>query len=88
MASFNFVPVLKLTTLLEAISMGCPVDGFRPVRAGRSFTDKLANPGNTMESPLASNSVRQLITAFKAVSESVLLSPDVLLIAATNSFYS
>lgn len=56
MASFNFVPVLKLTTLLAEISIGCPVAGFRPVRAGRSFTDKLANPGNTMESPLARNS--------------------------------
>ena len=81
MASFNFVPVLKLTALLADISMGCPVAGFLPVRAARSFTDKLANPGNTIESPLASNSVKQLITAFNAVSESVLLSPDVSLIA-------
>ena len=86
MASFNFVPALKLTALLADMSIGCPVDGFRPVRAARSLTDRLANPGNTIESPLASNSVRQLITAFKALSESTLLSPDASLMDEISSF--
>ena len=68
MASFNFVPVLKLTILLAAILIGFPVDGLRPVRAERSLTFKLANPGNTIESPLPSKSLMQLITAFNATS--------------------
>ena len=86
MASFNFVPALKLTALEAAMSIGWPVDGFLPARAARSFTEKLTNPGNTMESPLASRPVRQLIRAFKALSESTLVSPDVSLMDAISSF--
>ena len=76
MTSFNLDPALKLTILLAGIANGCPVEGFRPVRAARAFTDKLANPGNTIESPFPSKSVKQLITAFKAVSDSFLAIPE------------
>ena len=86
MASFNLEPTLKPTVLLAGIFSGAPVDGLRPVRAARSFTERLAKPGRIMESPFASRSVRQLITAFNAVSESVLVSFDVALIASINSF--
>lgn len=86
MASFNLDPTLKPTVLLAGIFSGAPVDGLRPVRAARSFTEMLAKPGRTMESPFASRSVIQLITAFNAVSESLLVSFDVALIASINSF--
>ena len=77
MASFNLKPTLKPTVLLAGIFSNAPVDGLRPVRAARSFTEMLAKPGRIMESPFTSRSVRQLITAFNAVSESVLVNFDV-----------
>ena len=86
MASFNLEPVLKPTVLLAGMLIGLPVEGFRPIRALRSFTPMLAKPGRIMESPFASKSVKQLITAFNADSESVLVKLDFTLIASTNYF--
>ncbi len=86
MASFNFEPTLRPTVLLAAILSGFPVEGLRPTRAARCLTERLANPGRTIESPCASRSVIQLITAFKALSESTFDNFDFWLIAAINSF--
>jgi hypothetical protein len=62
-ASLSFAPALKLIALLAAISMALPVAGLRPLRAARFLIDMLANPGSTIESPLASNSVKESVTA-------------------------
>ena len=42
--SFSALPALKVGTLAALIWIGWPVCGLRPVRAARSFTEKVPTP--------------------------------------------
>ena len=63
-------PALNNGTFEAAIAMLSPVRGFRPCRAGRSFTEKVPNPATLTVSPLARASLMDPSTALTAVSAS------------------
>src|SRR5690606_18169384 len=65
-ASFNALPALKLGTLAAAICISAPVCGLRPVRAARSFTEKVPKPTRTTESPFFRAPVMLSTTASNA----------------------
>ncbi len=68
-ASRSPFPALNEGTLDAAISMGSPVRGLRPCRAGRCLTVNVPKPAMLTDSPLASPSVmtpRKALTAASA----------------------
>lgn len=54
MESLRALAGTNLTTFLAAISMAAPVEGLRPVRAGRSETFSLPMPGSVISAPFSS----------------------------------
>ncbi|CAI8889136.1 hypothetical protein EMIT0P12_30602 [Pseudomonas sp. IT-P12] len=65
-ASFSALPALKPGFLAAAISSVLPVCGLRPMRAGRSVTEKVPKPTRTTESPALRAPVTDSITASSA----------------------
>src|SRR3990167_10329876 len=53
-ASVRPLATTSLITFLAAISMAAPVEGLRPVRAGRSVTFRLPIPGRVISPPFSS----------------------------------
>src|SRR5690554_541899 len=65
-ASFRALPALKPGTLEAAILISAPVCGLRPVRAARSFTEKVPKPIRVTWSPFFRAPVMELVIASNA----------------------
>src|SRR5690554_8140863 len=65
-ASFRALPALKPGTLEAAILISAPVCGLRPVRAARSFTEKVPKPIRVTWSPFFRAPVMELVIASSA----------------------
>src|SRR5688572_7882445 len=84
--SFSSLPTLKRTVLLALMLMDSPVAGLRPLRALRSDSEKLPNPGTFAPSPDRRASVIASKTASNASVACLRLSPSTLsTIALTKS---